>query len=948
MASWLTLERDSGGWAFVDYNGLRRIVSTMDRPQEKYPSVLLFVGGSTKMQALRALYPYNNIGRPNRHGLARVHLSELPRQDPVVVIESSLLSAGKASSYQTACTRWHHIRGSHGQSFKDMRDLAYRQVLVPLAHIVCLFLADLKGLNSVQGIQDLLSAWKTPEAARLDKVARLRPCLIVVLTDCPDRLETCESIQRTLSSAAVPDLVSSISVVDLRHRSELSVVSRFLPLQQALEQQRREALTVRAKAHLLFSATHVEAIAKLSLIHAAQWPTSTLDYIKAARSNCSEGTSATQYIQLFLNLADCAGIQRRYVVTAIASALLMDAYPPGMHEFEPIETFRTLYAEECRHACSNWPPPVTRAFVQAIEREFVLLFAILLQAQGSAQVRADILRQAAATWASLKPSNICLFCLRRPPEHVLPCGHAICDTCACIFGRRGCGAEYHIEVIGCRLCQAPFSFVVRLLPPTKRPILLVLDGGGIRGVITLGFLTALEEQLGGAQGLREAFDLAVGTSAGAVIAAETIICGTRANEARSKFEVLARRIFPVRRRWQTLFGKSWDFLTTWVADSRHDSQILDETLQKAFGAKRRLFDTTWPMISGIRVALTASREADGALCLLCNYRGATRSQGDSAYRVPVLYQALLCETYFTPKYLDGVGFLQDGGVTANCPLRAALRESQIIWPSRTQPDLVVSIGTGYTPEGPANEAERAGQQIRGGFIARAVRTFLSSSAVDGRRGWLDAWDGVPESIRPDVFRLDQAITGSLPELDDTRALEDLAKFSYHVPDELTRAWLAKSFFFELDKEPAWVNGGFLCQGSILCCRYDAASLVHQIVCQFSEPRYTCGGRDLGAVDNSEGCVGCGYYRKCVTIQVASMHEDLQLGITGLAGFRTLGGFPTSIHALLNDQQADAPFGRADHSQDRWPPLRRCYCSSRKRSGNLMIVDRAATKRRRLN
>ncbi|EHA21850.1 hypothetical protein ASPNIDRAFT_134447, partial [Aspergillus niger ATCC 1015] len=382
--------------------------------------------------------------------------------------------------------------------------------------------------------------------------------------------------------------------------------------------------------------------------------------------------------------------------------------------------------------------------------------------------------------------------------------------------------------IGCRLCQAPFSFVVRLLPPTKRPILLVLDGGGIRGVITLGFLTALEEQLGGAQGLREAFDLAVGTSAGAVIAAETIICGTRANEARSKFEVLARRIFPVRRRWQTLFGKSWDFLTTWVADSRHDSQILDETLQKAFGAKRRLFDTTWPMISGIRVALTASREADGALCLLCNYRGATRSQGDSAYRrrtsgetgmtvlhrharlstidsinqdfpPPVAPSLALTTTepgvasqpwgpsptetihgstnfyrYFTPKYLDGVGFLQDGGVTANCPLRAALRESQIIWPSRTQPDLVVSIGTGYTPEGPANEAERAGQQIRGGFIARAVRTFLSSSAVDGRRGWLDAWDGVPESIRPDVFRLDQAITGSLPELDDTRALEDLA------------------------------------------------------------------------------------------------------------------------------------------------------------------------------
>lgn len=37
---------------------------------------------------------------------------------------------------------------------------------------------------------------------------------------------------------------------------------------------------------------------------------------------------------------------------------------------------------------------------------------------------------------------------------------------------------------------------MRYLPPTKRPNLLILDGGGIRGVITLAFLLELERRRG--------------------------------------------------------------------------------------------------------------------------------------------------------------------------------------------------------------------------------------------------------------------------------------------------------------------------------------------------------------------------------------------------------------------------------------------------------------------
>jgi predicted acylesterase/phospholipase RssA len=94
---------------------------------------------------------------------------------------------------------------------------------------------------------------------------------------------------------------------------------------------------------------------------------------------------------------------------------------------------------------------------------------------------------------------------------MMPCQHTIYDTCACIFGQRSHGAEYHFDLACCLICLKQFLFVVRVLPPTKGPTVLVLDGGGIRGVVTLGFLKVLEEEIGA---LRGAFDLTVGTSAG--------------------------------------------------------------------------------------------------------------------------------------------------------------------------------------------------------------------------------------------------------------------------------------------------------------------------------------------------------------------------------------------------------------------------------------------------
>jgi hypothetical protein len=175
--------------------------------------------------------------------------------------------------------------------------------------------------------------------------------------------------------------------------------------------------------------------------------------------------------------------------------------------------FRRLYADHCAAAWSVVSSSDVQAGCQAVEIEFASQFGQLTRISRSSVVRREILATRTPLYMSLKTNVTCLFCLLRGTDDMLPCGHAICNICERRFGERARGAEYHFGVTSCIICRESFAFTVRILPPTKRPTILVLDGGGIRGVISLGYLRALEERQGN-RSLRELFDLTLATSVG--------------------------------------------------------------------------------------------------------------------------------------------------------------------------------------------------------------------------------------------------------------------------------------------------------------------------------------------------------------------------------------------------------------------------------------------------
>lgn len=234
--------------------------------------------------------------------------------------------------------------------------------------------------------------------------------------------------------------------------------------------------------------------------------------------------------------------------------------------------------------------------------------------------------------------------------------------------------------------------------------ILALDGGGIRGLITLGVLARLEEKLAAASGrgqdfrLCDFFDLIGGTSTGAVIAA-ALARRMSVEEIAGFYREFGGKAFakrPFWERWQSLYG---------------DGE-LEKLLKEKFGEDT---DLRPEHLACILVAVTRNATTDSAWPISSNpfakYNDPERS--DCNLRIP-LWQLVRASTaapvYFAPEVVKwdpndpakAFAFV-DGGTTAyNNPafllFRMAVEPAYALaWPRGERNLLVVSVGTGGAP-----------------------------------------------------------------------------------------------------------------------------------------------------------------------------------------------------------------------------------------------------------
>jgi len=226
---------------------------------------------------------------------------------------------------------------------------------------------------------------------------------------------------------------------------------------------------------------------------------------------------------------------------------------------------------------------------------------------------------------------------------------------------------------------------------------LSLDGGGLRGLMTLKILDSIEQATG--VPTWKLFDLIIGTSVGAVIASALGVLKWSARKCMQLLQEMATKIFPD----QGAIRTGINFISQ---AGKYDNGPLIAMLKEKFGPTRELRQLAreWP-----KVCIVAARASVGGAAVQYNFRTYAPSNTDRAYYNGTtreessvkLWEAILASAsapvYFPPVKItfDGVEHtFVDGGIVANNPGATALREAALLTTAQRSVQLMVSIGTG--------------------------------------------------------------------------------------------------------------------------------------------------------------------------------------------------------------------------------------------------------------
>lgn len=239
----------------------------------------------------------------------------------------------------------------------------------------------------------------------------------------------------------------------------------------------------------------------------------------------------------------------------------------------------------------------------------------------SAEVHNKNLELQTKYWGWLQSNKTCFVCIRRSPEHVLPCGHSICDICVKIFGCVSVTREEEYIVSRCNLCGAKQSLTVRIKPVTCAARVLSIDGGGPRGIIPLENLEIMQQFLGPQLPLCDMIDLTVGCSSGGLIALSKFILRLDITSCKNLFQDLAKKVLSP--------AKKKRLLRSWLSDGLYNADTLEDSLRDHYTATRRMFDTPQDLISAGKVAVSASEIQAGAPFIFTNYNGSAPHRAQS-------------------------------------------------------------------------------------------------------------------------------------------------------------------------------------------------------------------------------------------------------------------------------------------------------------------------------
>ncbi|XP_054866246.1 85/88 kDa calcium-independent phospholipase A2 isoform X2 [Amphiprion ocellaris] len=289
----------------------------------------------------------------------------------------------------------------------------------------------------------------------------------------------------------------------------------------------------------------------------------------------------------------------------------------------------------------------------------------------------------------------------------------------------------------------------------KMDRLLCLDGGGIKGLVLIQMLIALEREAG--RPTRELFDWVAGTSTGGILAL-AIIHGKSMEYLRCLYFRMKEQVFKGSR--------------------PYESAPLEDFLKKEFGENTKMTDVQFPRV--MVTSVLADRHP-GELHIFRNY------DPPSVHREPPYATTATFKPLTTPQeqlvwraarssgaaptYFRPMGRFLDGGLLANNPTLDAMSEIhqynkslKAEGPEENIKKLgtVVSLGTGKPPQvvvssvdvfRPSNPLELAKSFVGAKELGKMLVDCCTDSdgcAVDRARAWCEMIDTIYHRLSPQL------------------------------------------------------------------------------------------------------------------------------------------------------------------------------------------------------
>jgi hypothetical protein len=263
--------------------------------------------------------------------------------------------------------------------------------------------------------------------------------------------------------------------------------------------------------------------------------------------------------------------------------------------------------------------------------------------------------------------------------------------------------------------------------------ILALDGGGVRGAISIAFLRRIEEVLAevdshAPRALCNHFDLIGGTSTGAIIGT-ALALGLTAAEIEAVYRRLAPRVF--RRRWR-IVGVQHIF----------DARGLRAEIERVVG--NRTLDS--PDLR-TKLAIVTKRMDTGSAWIVTNCENSRywndapdgSHVGNRRFRLAALVRASAAAPYyFEPEAIaiaEGrpPGLFVDGGITPhNDPALAMLQVATVPgygfgWPTGAEQLHIISVGTGS--HRPRIDPTAAPGMMAASLALRALQSMISDAGA---------------------------------------------------------------------------------------------------------------------------------------------------------------------------------------------------------------------------